>query len=246
VSDGRADEGGGTSTGSWAHDARVATYLGDALPVVQRFAELLAEEGVRRGLLGPREVPRLWARHLLNCAAAGPLLPAGTVVDVGSGAGLPGVVLAAVRPDVHVILLEPMERRVVWLREVVAELGLDAEVVRGRAEELHGGLLADAVTARAVAPLERLVGWTLPLLRQGGSLLALKGVAAADELVSAAGIIAELGGDRGRVLEVGSVEGVATTRVIRVVRAAAAVPQLARSKTGQTAPRRVSRRRRRG
>jgi 16S rRNA (guanine527-N7)-methyltransferase len=149
-----------------------------------------------------------------------------------------------VRPDVHVILLEPMERRVAWLREVVAELGLDAEVVRGRAEELHGRLLADAVTARAVAPMERLVGWTLPLVREGGSLLALKGVSAAEELERATSTIAQLGGGRGRVLEVGSVEGVATTRVIEVIRVATAVSQAVPARAQRSAPRGGSRRRR--
>lgn len=208
-----------------ASDVRVREYLGEAFTRVARFGELLAEEGVRRGLIGPREVPRLWERHLLNSAALAPLLPAaGVVVDVGSGAGLPGLVLAAVRPDLTTVLVEPMQRRVAWLEEAVRELGLEVEVVRARAEELHGRISADVVTARAVAPLDRLAGWTLPLLRQGGVLLAMKGDQAAEELAGARDALAALGGDAGEVLEVGSVEGVAATRVVRVVRSRVVVP----------------------
>ena len=207
-------------------DARVRAYLGDAFARVSRFGELLTEEGVRRGLIGPREVPRLWERHLLNSAALAPLLPAdGVVVDVGSGAGLPGLVLAAMRPDLTTVLVEPMLRRVVWLEETVRELGLDVEVVRARAEELHGRVWADVVTARAVAPLERLAGWTLPLLRSGGALLAVKGGQAEEELGAAGEAIARLGGGAGEVLELRSVKGVDATRVVRVVRVAPAVPE---------------------
>lgn len=198
--------------------------LGAGRPAVERFHAMLVEHGVTRGLIGPREVPRLWDRHLLNSAAVATLLPAaGTLIDVGTGAGLPGVVLAAVRPDLHVVLLEPMERRVAWLNEVVAELGLSsAEVVRGRAEELHGRVTADAVTARAVAPMDRLAGWTLPLLRAGGVLLAMKGAQAHDELKAAASVIDALGGGDREVLEV-SVGG-DTTRVVRVVRERVVAP----------------------
>lgn len=209
-----------------ASDPRVEAYFGDAFPLVSRFGALLTAEGVRRGLIGPREVPRLWERHLLNSAALAPLLPTdGVVVDVGSGAGLPGLVLAAVRPDLTTVLVEPMLRRVVWLEEVVRELGLEVEVVRARADELHGRLLADAVTARAVAPLERLAGWTLPLLREGGVLLAMKGGQAEQELSASRQAIARLGGDAGEVLEVSSVAGVDPTHVVRVARLAPAVPE---------------------
>lgn len=204
-------------------DPRVAGWLGDAYPVVRRFGELLADQGVLRGLVGPREVPRLWERHLLNSAAVAAELPAGVVADVGSGAGLPGVVLAALRLDVHMVLVEPMERRCAWLTEVVGELGLDVEVRRARAEDLHGRLWADGVTARAVAALDKLAGWTLPLLRQGGVLVALKGSQAVDELAAAVPVLERLGGDRGEIREVGSVEGVPATRVVRVVRVAPAV-----------------------
>ncbi|HEX6328516.1 MAG TPA: 16S rRNA (guanine(527)-N(7))-methyltransferase RsmG, partial [Jiangellaceae bacterium] len=133
---------------------------------------MLAGPGIERGLLGPREVPRLWDRHLLNCAVIQDAVAQGaTVLDVGSGAGLPGVVLAVVRPDLAVTLVEPLLRRSVFLGEVVAELRLsNVNVVRSRAEELHGKVIADVVTARAVAPLDRLARWTIPLVRTGGLL----------------------------------------------------------------------------
>src|SRR5674476_1301916 len=132
-------------------DPRVREYLGDAYPRIARFAEMLAADGVTRGLIGPREVPRLWARHLLNSAAVASLLPAdGTLVDVGSGAGLPGIVLACMRTGGDMVLLEPMERRATWLQEVVTELRLPSiEVVRARAEGMHGKLSATVVVARA-------------------------------------------------------------------------------------------------
>src|SRR5690554_6364955 len=153
-----------------ADDLRLPAVFGDAYDLVRRFADLLANEGVKRGLIGPREVPRLWERHIVNSAAVAGFLPeAGSVVDVGSGAGLPGVVLAAMRPDLRVILLEPMERRSVWLQEVVEALALTSvEVIRGRAEDMSQTLTVDVVTARAVAPMDRLVVWTLPLLPVGG------------------------------------------------------------------------------
>lgn len=170
-------------------------YFGDRLDAVQRYAELLAGPGMERGLIGPREVPRLWERHLLNCAVVEAAISAeATVVDVGSGGGLPGVVLALLRPDVTMLLVEPLLRRASYLREVVAELGLaNTEVVRARAEDLHGKVLADRVTARAVAPLEKLTRWCLPLLRPGGALVALKGESVAAELAAAAGQLKALG-----------------------------------------------------
>lgn len=198
--------------------ASVQALLGDRLPVVAQYAVLLADQGVLRGLIGPREVPRLWERHVLNSAAVMPFLPAaGTVVDLGSGAGLPGVVLACLRPDLRVVLVEPMLRRCVWLEEVVAELGLtNTEVRRARAEDLHGELVADAVTARAVAPLDRLAGWALPLCRLGGSVLALKGDRAREELAAAVGALRVLGGDAGEVLTAATVPEVTPTTVVRV------------------------------
>ena len=140
---------------------------------------------MRRGLIGPREVPRLWERHLLNCAVLGELLPEGaSLCDVGSGAGLPGIPLALARPDVRITLLEPLLRRTTFLDEVVRQLGLEnVTVLRGRAEEMVGKLPpVDVVTARAVAPLDRLAGWGLPLLRPYGEMLALKGDTAEQEL----------------------------------------------------------------
>lgn len=192
--------------------------FGPALPVVQRYGELLAGPGVERGLIGPREVDRLWERHLMNCAAVAELIPPDAhVVDVGSGGGLPGVVLAATRPDLRVTLLEPLLRRTVFLEECLDVLALDnAEVLRGRAEDWARRMGADVVTARAVAPMERLVGWCLPLLRPNGRMLALKGEAAAEELAAVAPTLAGLGARAWSVVEVGAVLGDAATRVIRI------------------------------
>jgi 16S rRNA (guanine527-N7)-methyltransferase len=163
-----------------------------------RFAELLAVHGVERGLIGPREVDRLWDRHLLNSVAIAECVPEGSsVLDVGSGAGLPGIPLAIARPDLKIVLLEPMARRVAWLEEVVAKLDLKVTVVRGRAEEKPiRQLLAnrDVVTARAVAPLGKLAGWCLPLLKPGGRLVALKGSSAAEEIERDRDEIARHGG----------------------------------------------------
>ena len=168
--------------------AVVAEVFGDRAGLARAYVHHLATSGVERGLVGPREGPRLWQRHVLNCALLAPLLPpAATVLDVGSGAGLPGVVIALARPDTSVTLVEPLLRRTAWLEEVVADLGLDVEVVRARAQDC--GRDADVVVSRAVAPLDRLLGWCLPLVRPGGQVLALKGAAAADELAAAAPLL---------------------------------------------------------
>ncbi len=203
-------------------DPRLGAYLGTALPVVAAFHELLTAEGVLRGLIGPREVPRLWERHLLISAALVPYLPrSGRLVDVGSGAGLPGVVLAAMLPDVEVVLLEPMERRVDWLTEVVERLSLaNAIVRRGRAEEAHGVLTAQAVTARAVAPMDRLARWTFPLLELGGVLVTLKGRQAAEEIEAARHVLRKLGAGPAEVHQAGTIAGVEPTTVVRVERVA--------------------------
>jgi 16S rRNA (guanine527-N7)-methyltransferase len=201
--------------------AGAAKVFGERVGLAIRFVELLAQEGVRRGLIGPREVDRLWDRHVLNSAVIAELIPQDArVVDVGSGAGLPGIPLAIVRPDVHVTLLEPMARRVTWLQEVVDELGLRATVRRGRAEEPDvratlGG--ADVVTARAVAPLAKLAGWCLPLTRIGGNLLALKGESAADELARDADAVRALGGLEQSIARLGAdlVEVPTTVIVVR-------------------------------
>lgn len=197
----------------------VEDLLGDAYPRLRIFAQLLASDGVERGLIGPREATGLWERHILNSAAVAPHLPArGTMIDLGSGAGLPGVVLACMRPDLRTVLLEPMERRVRWLHQVIDVLGLDSvEVVRARAQELHGQLAVQVVTARAVAPLERLVGWALPLLAVGGELLAIKGRMAATEVATAEAVIERLGGGPAEIIRAGITAGVPPTTVVRVV-----------------------------
>lgn len=166
--------------------AAAARVFGDRLDIARRYCAALATAGVERGLIGPREVPRLWERHILNCAVIGELIDEGTsVVDIGSGAGLPGIPLAIARPDLRITLVEPLLRRTVFLSEFIEEAGLDVTVVRGRAEQSGvikeaGG--ADVVTSRAVAPLAKLAHWSLPLLRDHGRMLALKGTSAAEEL----------------------------------------------------------------
>ena len=175
------------------------TVFRDRLPLAESYAHLLTTDGVVRGLIGPREAPRIWERHLINCGVMSEIIPIGaSVVDVGSGAGLPGIVLAVARPDLTIRLVEPLARRTAFLTEAVTALGLDATVtvVRGRAEDLAGGppVVADVVTARAVAPLDRLAGWCLPLTAVGGRLLALKGASAADEVTEHRAAVARLGG----------------------------------------------------
>jgi 16S rRNA (guanine527-N7)-methyltransferase len=168
-----------------ARDAAAAIF-GSRIDLAQRYAELLAGAGVERGLLGPREVERLWERHLLNSAVVGELLdPGERVIDIGSGAGLPGIPLAIARPDLEVVLLEPMLRRSEFLTQAAAELGLAVEVVRGRAEDpwvrdQFGS--RDVAVSRAVAALDKLAKWSMPLLRQGGRMVAIKGERAPEEV----------------------------------------------------------------
>jgi 16S rRNA (guanine527-N7)-methyltransferase len=179
-----------------------ARCFGDHLGTAVAFAKLLITDGVVRGLIGPREAPRIWERHLLNCAVVSELIgPGARVVDVGSGAGLPGIVLAVARPDISVVLVEPLARRSVFLSEVVTTLALtNTTVVRARAEEwatgrAHGRFEpADIVTARAVAPLDRLAAWCLPLAADGGRLLALKGDSAVDEIEAHRAAVTRAGG----------------------------------------------------
>jgi 16S rRNA (guanine527-N7)-methyltransferase len=180
--------------------AQAEAIFGDRLPLIERYAQWLADQGVVRGLLGPREVNRIWDRHIINSALVSEFIPPGaTVADLGSGAGLPGIPLALARPDVSVTLVEPLLRRMTFLTEVLADLQslatepLKIELVRGRAEELHGKATFDVVTARALAPLERLVGWAAPLLGSGGQLVALKGSSAGEEIEQAASVLAKAG-----------------------------------------------------
>lgn len=197
--------------------AAASTVFGARLPVAERFVEHLATTAVEWGLLGPRELPRLWNRHVLNCAVLAELVPEGVaVVDLGSGAGLPGIALAVARPDLRITLVEPLERRVAWLESVVADLGLDVVVRRARAEDLHGELAAPVVTARAVAPLRRLAEWGLPLVEPGGELLAIKGRTARDELDAARPALSRLGAAGADVVECGADLLQTPTTVVRV------------------------------
>jgi len=176
------------------------------LELAKRYADLLATEGTLRGLIGPREVPRLWDRHLLNCGVLAEAIPSdASVCDIGSGAGLPGLVLAIARPDLWVTLVEPLLRRTSFLEEVVSELGLETvEVVRGRADALHGSRRFDVVTSRAVAPLGRLVEWSMPLVAPTGSLVAMKGSSVAEEIEGVAGLVDLWGLTPPEVLELGA------------------------------------------
>lgn len=195
----------------------VASELfGDRLELARRFASSLARHGEERGLIGPLELPRLWTRHILNSAIVAPLLRPGRVGDVGSGAGLPGLVLAIARPDVSFMLIEPMERRVAWLQEQVDDLGLtNVDVVRARAEEVRLGHPLDQVTARAVSAFRKLLPLTAPLLRPGGELVLLKGANAQAEIDAAAKEIRKYRVERPEVLVLGEGVLAEVTRVIR-------------------------------
>lgn len=197
-------------------------FAPEVLTALQEYADLLATDAVVRGLIGPREVPRLWERHILNCATLGELVPpAANVCDLGSGAGLPGLVLGIVRADIQVTLVEPLLRRTSFLDAAVSALQLDhVEVVRGRAESLHGLRTFDVVTARALAPMSRLVEWAMPLVAEDGELLALKGRSAAEELPDAADVLARFGCSEPQVVLVPQVDEESTTTIIRVSRAA--------------------------
>ncbi len=197
-------------------------YFGPAYGQVRRFHDLLRDEGELRGLIGPREVPRLWVRHLLNSAAVVPYLPVeGTIADVGSGAGLPGIVVAAMRPRARLLLIEPMERRCAWLAYATGEIGLDnVDVIRGRAEECSGTIVCDAVTSRAVAPLDKLVRICLPLVKPGGAMVALKGRDVAKEADRAAGAIRKARGITPEIFDATTLEGVGTTKIVRIARRA--------------------------
>ena len=198
----------------------VREYLGAAYEKVAGFGELLREQGELRGLIGPREVSRLWERHLLNSAAVVPYLPkTGTLVDVGSGAGLPGVVVAMMRPELHAVLIEPMERRTTWLEEVAERFTLDnVQVRRGRAEEFHGAFEADVVTSRAVANLAKLARMSMPLLRKGGEMVILKGRNVAQEIDPARKVLRSFKAGEPQILAGETVPGVEATTILRVAR----------------------------
>ncbi|VBA60501.1 Ribosomal RNA small subunit methyltransferase G [Mycobacterium attenuatum] len=185
-----------------------AAIFGERLQIARRYADWLAGPGVERGLLGPREAGRIWERHLLNCAVIGELVdPGQRVVDIGSGAGLPGIPLAIARPDLQIILLEPLLRRSEFLSEVVADLGLTVEVVRGRAEE--PGIWrrsgdGDVAVSRAVAALDKLAKWSMALVKREGRMLAIKGERAADEVEKYRRVMAASGAGDVRVVECGA------------------------------------------
>ena len=208
-----------TSPAGAPHEPEIAASLfGAEIGRARRYAEILATRGVEYGLIGPREAPRLWDRHLLNCAVIAELVTeeCTSLVDIGSGAGLPGVVLAMLLPDVRVTLLEPMERRARFLADCAAELGLaNADVLRARAQDAR--LTADVATARAVAPLDRLAPLAVRLVRRGGVVLAVKGQSADDELKAAQPVLRQLGVRSAEVLRAGHGKVIPATTVVRFV-----------------------------
>ncbi|MEG8034552.1 16S rRNA (guanine(527)-N(7))-methyltransferase RsmG [Sphingomonas sp. LR61] len=200
-----------------AEPAAASVLFGDQIETARSFTDELARRGEELGLIGPLELPRLWTRHILNSALLAPLLEArGRVADVGSGAGLPGLVLAIARPDVHFTLIEPMERRVDWLTSEASRLGLsNVTVVRGRAEDVSDGIVVDQVTARAVSALSKLIPMTVPLVRSGGQLILMKGARVDDEIEKARKVILRQHLSDVEVLELGDGVVAETTRVFR-------------------------------
>ncbi|MGV0109259.1 MULTISPECIES: 16S rRNA (guanine(527)-N(7))-methyltransferase RsmG [unclassified Arthrobacter] len=198
--------------------AAAESIFGGRIETARAFVAHLASSGIERGLLGPREVPRLWGRHVLNCAVVADLMAVDTtVVDVGSGAGLPGLAIAIARPDLELHLVEPLERRVIWLNEVVRDLGLDNVTVhRARAEQLVGDVAGDYVTARAVSALTTLAGWTIPLARPGAEVLAIKGRGASEEIEKAKKVIRTLGGGTPEIIVIGDAVLEEPTTVVRI------------------------------
>jgi 16S rRNA (guanine527-N7)-methyltransferase len=184
-------------------DELLGRYFPERQDEIQAFAHFLATAGIERGLIGPREGERIWDRHIFNCLPVTQLLPEGTTLfDIGSGAGLPGIVIALARPDIQVTLIEPLERRVEFLKE--ATIGLNIEVIRGRAQDVKKS--ADFVTARAVAPLEKLKKMSWHMVKTGGALLAMKGESAAAEMV----------GVKNAVLHEIELEGIGLGRIVEL------------------------------
>jgi 16S rRNA (guanine527-N7)-methyltransferase len=199
-----------------AEPSAAAAVFGGQIQLARDFTRNLAEQGEKLGLIGPLELPRLWSRHILNCAIVAPLLREGLVGDVGSGAGLPGLVLAIARPDVSFVLIEPMERRVAWLNDQVSALALsNVSVVRARAEEAKLQQQLDQVTARAVSAFKTLVPLTAPLLRAGGELILMKGAGAPAEVEAASKVIRRFHLTNVEVIELGAGVLQDVTRVIR-------------------------------
>ncbi|MCS6561467.1 MULTISPECIES: 16S rRNA (guanine(527)-N(7))-methyltransferase RsmG [Curtobacterium] len=200
-----------------AEPAAAAVLFGDRIEVARSFTNELARRGEELGLIGPLELPRLWTRHILNSALLAPLLEArGRVADVGSGAGLPGLVLAIARPDVEFVLIEPMERRTDWLRNESDRLGLqNVTVLRGRAEDVADDVVVDQVTARAVSALSKLIPLTVPLVRSGGQLILMKGARVDEEIEKARKVILRKRLSDVEVLELGVGVVAETTRVFR-------------------------------
>jgi len=212
--------------------AAADALFGSRLAGARGFADALCTSGVDRGLIGPREVERIWSRHVLNCAVVAELIPdKALVIDVGSGAGLPGIALALARPDLDVLLLEPLLRRTTWLTETVEALALkNVRVLRGRAEDVAGSRQFDVLTARAVAPLPRLAAWCMPLVRPGGVLLALKGVTAQAEVTASAAALRRAGAAAWQVVACGAALLDEPTTVVRVVAGQARRPALSRGR----------------
>lgn len=213
--------------------------LGDQFEVMDRYVGHLATTAIDYGLIGPRERETLWTRHVLNCAVLSELIESGaSLADVGSGAGLPGLVVAIARPDLTVILVEPLLRRSTWLTDVVADLELDnVEVRRARAENVDD-LQADVVTSRAVARLDKLVGWSAPLVRPGGRIIAIKGESAAQELADSRDALRKLGISDGRVVQCGQGVVDPPTTVIELDVETPAMGRGTPSRTGRAAKKR--------
>lgn len=200
--------------------AAAYTVFGDRTGLAEQFVAILSDTGISHGLIGPREAPRLWDRHVLNCAVVQELIPTSgssqRVIDVGSGAGLPGLALAIARPDLELHLVEPLARRTGWLSGTVAQLGLtNVTVHTARAEALWDRIRAPWVTARAVSRIVQLAEWTLPLLEAHGSLLALKGSRATEELSESSTALTRLGVVDAAVEEVGGLVLAEPTIVLR-------------------------------
>lgn len=229
----------GEAAATVAQESIRRQVFGSRYDLAVSYEEMLRTHGVRRGLVGPRESGRMWERHLLNCAVLAPAVPTGAqVLDVGSGAGLPGLVLAIARPDLSVCLVEPLLRRATFLQEAVDHLGLrGVEVRRERAEALHGRCAAPVVTARAVAPLQQLARWCLPLVEPGGALLALKGARAREELNLAEAALPGLGAESWTVVAMGAGVVDPPLRVVRIVRSGRDVPQPPPSRRARDRPR---------